>query len=429
MKIWQDIQGFISSEIIQNSAKLLTASVFVQIIGLLVYPILTRLYTPDDFGLINLFLSIAGILSLFATAEFQYSILLPKSEEKAVSCFHVGCVINGIVSCVLLATIPFSEVIAGWFKTPALANWYWAIPIFVFLSASWTLINYWYTRNKQFGEIGKYQISQCLTNATAKCGFGFCGITNGGLILSAIISPTIALAISIARTGKSWLKPLFSFNSNGISTTLQEYSNFPKYSLPRAVINYFSGNMPIFILTPFFGLTEIGFFGMALTLAFKPINMISNSLYQVLFQKTSELVYNKQSIKPQITKFLTSSIIIIIPCFTILYFMLPTITEYLLGNGWSETGVHIQIMLGWLTVSFLVAPICYLSDIFQKQKIGLYFEVLLIAARVIGLSYGIYTKDFSNAIVGYCIGSTISISAQLIWYLSLVKNYERSIAD
>lgn len=429
MSITQKIKDIASSEVIRNSAKLLSASIIVQTIGLLIYPILTRLYSPDDFGLVNLFLSIAGVLSLIATAEFQYAILLPKSEKKAVACVHIGCFTTLTIFIILLCTIPFSHTIANWFNTPALAQWYWGIPVFVLLSSAWVLFNYWYTRYKLFGAISQYQITQSIANAGAKCGFGFSGFTNGGLIVSAIISPLVALTLSIIQNGKQWIQPLFSYNRTDVSTTIHEYSNFPKYSLPRALINYVSGNLPIFMLTPYFGLTEIGFFGMALTLAFKPINMISNSLYQVLFQKTSERVQNNMSIKSQIYTFLKTTIYIIIPCFLILYYVLPSLTEFLLGKGWSETGMHIRTMLSWLTVSILVAPICYLSDIFQKQKIGLYFEILLILTRILGISYGIITNSFSHAIIGYCIGSTISILAQLLWYISLVNTYERSIAD
>lgn len=428
MNVWQEIKEFVSSEIIRNSAKLLTASVIVQIIGLLVYPILTRLYSPENFGLINLFLSISGILSLIATAEFQYAVLLPESEGKAISCFHLGCFSTVMVFVVLVCTIPFSHTIAGWFNAPDLADWYWGIPIFVVLSSIWILVNYWYTRQKQFGQICRYQITQCLTNAGAKCGFGALGFINGGLIISALISPCIALGISIVTTFKSYIKPLFSHPHN-YSKTLKEYANFPKFSLPRALINYVSGNLPVFMLTPFFGLTEIGFFGMAVTLAFKPINMISSSLYQVLFQKTSEQVQNRQHIKQHIFKFLQTSVFIIVPCFAVLYFILPSLTELLLGECWRETGEYIQLMLCWLAFSFLVAPICYVSDIFQKQKIGLFFEILLVLTRLLGLSYGIFTDSFYNAIVGYCIGSAVSIAAQLIWLISLITNYERTITD
>ena len=52
------ITNSVRSEFGRNSAKLLSSNAIAQIIGLLIYPILSRLYSPDDFGLVNLFLSI-----------------------------------------------------------------------------------------------------------------------------------------------------------------------------------------------------------------------------------------------------------------------------------------------------------------------------------------------------------------------------------
>ena len=78
------------SEFVRNSAKLLSAGVIAQAIGILIYPILTRIYAPEDFGLLNLFQSIAGVLIILSTAEYQYAILLPKEDAQAKKCLHVG---------------------------------------------------------------------------------------------------------------------------------------------------------------------------------------------------------------------------------------------------------------------------------------------------------------------------------------------------
>lgn len=429
MKIGQTIRAILSTDTAKNSAKLLSASVIVQVIGLLIYPILTRLYTPENFGLVNLFLSICGVLSLLATAEFQYSIVLPKEDSLGKACLHIGLIVAVIFTIVLVCTIPFSRQISQLFKTPDLANWYWIVPIFVFLTALWTLLNYWYTRKKQFGSISSYQVTQSVANAGAKLTIGFGGYIQGGLILSAVISPIVALSISFVKNCKSSIKELFSINANDCRLVAKQYANFPKYSLPRAIINSLSGNLPVLLLTPFFGLTEIGFLGIAITLAFRPINMISSSLYQVFYQKTAEQVQNHQSVKPFFTSFVKSVLIIVIPCFVVLYFFLPTITEFLLGEEWRITGVYIQILLVWLLMSSLGAPISYISDIFQKQKIALLFEIVLVASRFLGLFVGIYTHNFLYAIMGYSFVSAIIIFVELLWYQSLIKQYEKECAS
>lgn len=413
------------SEFITNSMKLLSSNAIAQTVGLLIYPLLTRIYAPEDFGLANLFLSIGGIVTLFATAEYQYAIMLPKSDHKATACFHTGFFIALIVTLLCLFTVPFATPIAHLFNAPALSDWYFLLPVFVFVSALWVLLNYWYTRHKKFTHISTYQLTQSFFGAGSKYGLGLLNFTGSGLIISAVLAPILSLIISISTAFKKTLKPLLTLDKTASKTVAKEYSNFPKYALPRSIINNFSGNLPILLLTPFFGLSLIGFFGMALTLAFRPINMISSSLHQVFFQRTAEHVQNKKTILPFFRKFIRNTTLIVVPSFAALYFVLPWLTEWLLGEGWRVTGEYIQIMLPWLLMSSLVAPICYLSDIFQKQKIALIFEILLVSSRIIGILIGVYVGDFRTALIGYSVGSAAVIFAQLVWHMSLVVKYER----
>ncbi len=268
-----------------------------------------------------------------------------------------------------------------------------------------------------------------MASAGAKLSFGFGGGLQGGLILSAVIAPIVALSISIVRNWKSSIKELFVCNANDCCLVAKQYSNFPKYSLPRAIINSLSGNLPVLLLTPFFGLSEIGLLGMAITLAFRPINMISSSLYQVFYQRTAEQVQNQQSIKSFFVSFVKSVLVIVIPCFVILYFFLPTLAEFLLGEEWRETGVCIQIMLIWLVMSSLGAPISYISDIFLKQKVALFFEIFLLVLRLLGLFIGIYTNNFLYAIAGYSFASAIVIFFELLWYRNLIRQYEMVVVS
>lgn len=413
---------------VRNFAKLLSANVVAQVIGLVVYPVLTRMYAPDDFGLLNLFLSIGGVLVILATAEYQYAIVLPKEDEKAHGVLQTGGLIALCVTGIVLLSVPFSHPIASIFKTPSLAKWYWLMPVYVLASACWILLNYYYTRHKQFGRISCYQISQSVLNAGAKVGCGYAGFLHGGLICSTVLAPVVAVLISIARSWRKGLREVLHVDKNVCKEVAKEYGNFPKYSLPRALVNNLSGSLPALLLTPFFGLTNLGFWGMAITLAFRPINMISQSLYQVLFQHVAAKVNRRETIRPILQHFCFRVMGLTIICFTGLYFVLPWLTQWLLGEEWEITGHYIRVMLPWLTMSMLVAPICFLSDVFQKQKTGLLLEILLVMARLTGMLIGVWTKDFYCAVMGYSLASSIAILMQAIWYACLVRDYERSIS-
>lgn len=424
MNFVQKAKSFLLTDVAKNSAKLLSANVLVQIVGLLIYPILTRLYSPENFGLVNLFLSISGVLAIVSTAEFQYSIVLPKEDEKAVACMQLGLGVSIVLFVLLLISIPFSSAISDVFNAPALSKWYWAIPLYVFLSAVWNLLNYWCIRQKKYNDICRYQLVQSVTNAAAKCGFGYKALLQGGLILSAIISPFIALGSLVYKLTRTELHLLTSVQKSNLCSMAKEYANFPKFSLPRALLNYLSGNLPILLLTPFFGLKEIGLLGMAITAAFRPINMISNSLYQVFYEKTTEQVQKGCSIAPFFTRYFKSVLLIIVPM-CVFFCFAPQLLQCLLGKEWHQTGVFVQMMSMWLLCSIMGAPISYLPDIFQKQRIGLWFEILLFIFRIIGLFIGIYCRDISMAIISYSIGSAIVIICQLQWYRSMILQYEK----
>ncbi len=425
---WQNnIRHILASDWAKNSAKLLTANVVAQAIGLVVYPILTRLYSPDDFGLLNLFLSIGGVLVILATAEYQYAIVLPKEEKQGVACVHIGLFTTLCLTALCALTIPFSTPIANLFSTPNLADWWWLMPIFVLVSALWTLLNYWYTRQKCFGQISAYQVTQSSVGALAKIGFGVVGTTSFGLIVSSIIAPFVALVANICINFKQKLSELLHIDRSVCRAVAREYANFPKFSLPRALVNSVSCNLPILLLTPFFSLTEIGYFGMAVTLAFTPISLITKSLYQVFFQRTTECVNQHASIAPFFSKLIRNTLLMVVPTFALLYFALPTLTGWLLGDGWQISGKYIQLMLPWLAVGCIGNTIGYIPDIFMQQKISAIIEVVYCALRVVALLVGIWAQSFPVAIFCYSMVCCIVVVGQIIWYIHLTARYEKRI--
>lgn len=421
------IRKIMHSELVQNSAKLLTANVIAQAIGLLVYPILTRIYSPEDFGLLNLFLSIGGVLVLLATAEYQYAIVLPKKEEDARGLVHICGLLLLITTGIVLMSVPFAASIARLFNTPELAGWYWLMPVFVFVMGLWNMLNYWYIRRKEYSRISGYQMAQSVFSASGKLGLGTMGYLQGGMIITTTLAPLASISISILLAWKKHIRYLFANPRVRLKELFKQYRNFPIYSLPRSIINTIAGQLPVLLLTPVFGTKEIGFWSMAILLAFSPISMISKAVYQVLYQHVSQKVNEKQSIGGIFVKFTLVSLTIAIPVFLVLYVFLPNLCGWLLGEGWKITGEYIRWMLPWLCCSLLTASVCFLSDVFAKQRIGLWFEILIAVLRAIGVLAGVWTNSFGVAVAGYAVGSTIAIFAQYVWLYSLVKTYDRNI--
>ncbi len=423
------IKNRMQSELLRNSARLLSANVIAQALGILVYPILTRLYSPEDFGLLNLFMSIGGVLVLLATLEWYNAIVLPQKEIEARAMVHLCFISIGVLTVILLITIPFSGYIAQLFKSPRLTQFYWLMPLYVLLMSLWNVLNYWYIRNKAYNRISGYQISQSLFSAGYKAGFGVLGWTSGGLIWGSVLSPLCSLILSLSLSAKMFLRQLLVWDWRACKETARKYSNFPKYATPRVLLNNIVGQLPVFVLTPLFGSRLIGFWGMALMLAFVPVSTVSRALYQVFYQNTTERVNAGESIAPFYRKFTVWSLGVIVPAFILLWFVLPALTAWLLGDEWSVTGEYIRWMLPWLACSILCGSTGYLVDIFFKQKTGLLFEILQAVSRIVGVGIGIAMNSFEIAICGYAVGSAVVNAAQYIWYLSLIQTYEKGIEN
>lgn len=420
---WSDIYH---SPVVRNVGKLLTANVIAQAVGLLVYPILTRIYAPEDFGLMNLFVSLSGGLVLLATLEWYNAIVLPKREEEACAVVHLSLLSVLVVTVALVLTIPFAPSIAGLFNSPQLVKYYWLLPIYVALMGGWNILNYWYIRSKRYGRISGYQISQSLFSAGYKTAFGYIPVV-GGLIYATVLSPLCSLVLSLLLAGKKVLQPLGTVDREKCKMAAVKYANFPKFSTPRVLLNYVVGQLPVLVLTPFFGARYVGFWGMALLLSFVPVSTVVRAVYQVMYQKTAEKVNTRQSIRSHYRHFTYGTLFVVLPLFALLAIWLPQLTAWLLGSEWFVVGQYIRWLLPWLVFSILSGSIGYLVDIFFQQKKGLLFEILLAVGRAAGVAAGVVMNSFEVAVAGFAISSALVNAAQFVWYLSLVRKYDASL--
>jgi O-antigen/teichoic acid export membrane protein len=214
---------------------------------------------------------------------------------------------------------------------------------------------------------------------------------------------------------------------NDITKQAVVYRNFPCFVLPRSFVNILAGQMPVLLLTPFFGAKVVGFLSLAILLGYTPIGTITRAIYQVMYQHTMDRVHSSQPIGGIFKRFLLLASIVVIPAFAILWFFLPDLTSWLLGSEWWISGEYIRWMLPWLYVSLLSCSINFLFDVFMKQQWGLFFEIVLAVMRVGGLLIGIMANDFTLAIICYSFGTMLALVMQIVWMLVQVHRYDCSL--
>lgn len=416
--------NFIQSSGVRNFTKLLSANVVAQVIGLLVYPILTRLFSPDDFGLLNLFMSIGGVLVVLSTAEYYYAIVLPKDDRDANNVLGAGLLWLLAVTALVAISALFSGPISALFNAPKLASFYWLMPLYVLAIGAWNLLNYWYIRQRKYSSISRYQVSQNLFSAGGKLAFGYGGVMSGGMIYAVVIAPLLSLFTSLLRYRKQLSQSLRQITWTDVRQQAVEYRNFPCFVLPKSLINMLAGQMPVLLLTPFFGSQAVGFLSLALLLGYTPIGTVTRAIYQVMYQSTMNRVHHSLPIGDIFRKFMIITSALVLPVFAVLWFVLPDLTAWLLGAQWHLSGLYLRWMLPWLFVSLLSCSINYLFDVFMQQKWCLAFEIVLALMRIIGLAIGVWAGKFLLAVICYSLATVLALLLQIVWMLLQVKRYD-----
>ena len=412
-------------EMYRNIGKLFSANVIAQAVGLLIYPILTRMYSPEDFGLLNLFMSIGGLLIIPATAQYQYAVSLSGKEDESRGAFHAGliCLVG---SCLVLCLLPiFSNTISSWFKTPDLARYIWLMPVYICFLGLWNMISHWYVRHKDFDHISRYQVAQNLLSAGIKVGLGALAVV-GGLLYGGVGAVVLAGLGTIVVGWNKRIRSLWPCNKETIRNAFHRFRNYPLFAMPSALVNAVNCNIAIWLIAPFFGLADTGYWGMAMLLAFTPISLIADSIYKVLLQNTSMKVNAGQKIGDSFLNYIKQCAWITGPFFAILYATMPWLVKLLLGEGWDETAYMIRCFLPWFFLLCFSLPWSFIPYLFEKQKINLYIEAGMLLSRLLVIGLGIYLHSIHIATVLYSIVSAVVVLIQFIWFGNLVKRHDNS---
>lgn len=425
MKLLDNMRQWSKKELIRNSFTLLSANTLAQLVTFAIYPVITRLYSAGELGVLNLWLSIIGVLAILSTGGYEPAIVMEKEDAGANELFKLTLLINvGLLAVGQLVFTLFAHPIAQLFTSPdEIELWLPLIPVMVFLTGLWKTFNNYHIRHKNFGVIGGYFLSRSSVNAGLKVAFGFGGFLRSGLIISTLIAYVSALVVPMLRI-KVKIKELFSCNWPIMREMARKYSNFPKFEIPRSVSNTLACNLPLLILPLSFGMDQIGLFSLALMIGFCPVNLYANSMIQVLYKTTVEKQQSRQLCMPLISRFCLRTAATLLPFFVLFFFISEWFFGILFGADWVEAGIYFKMLLPWLFMLTMSSSLGFIPTLFFRQRTAMIIEFVYIFLRILALVFGIWLKDFGYAILLFAAVSTVMVTIQLVWYLHLIKNNE-----
>ena len=416
------LSRFTPSEFLKNVFTLVSAASLSQAIALAIYPVLSRIYTPEEHGLFALYMSIISVTAIISTGKYELAIMIPKKEEHAAGLTVLSIFLSLVFSLALVIFIAcFHERVPNWLGNENIKKWIWFIPVSTLLVGIFQSFNYWSNRRKKYRTIATANLSQSLLNSAIKLTTSNSISGGGGLILGAISGQFLGALVFFKTAFINGLESFKKIKFKDLKHLAGEYKLFPRYNMLHYAVNNFSSALPVFVLGLWFSYEQAGYYSIGFMMVHRPMNLLSSSFTQVFSQKIIGNFNNGILISKQIRKFVFMLFLIAFLPFVIAAIWGPGIFSFVFGveNNWYEAGVFMRILLPWLFVVFISAPLSFLPDMLKRQKKAMWIDILKFILRIAALSIGVILKDIYLVLMIFSGISFIMVSYSLYWYLNL----------
>ena len=395
-------------EFVKNVLTLITGTTISQAIPIAISPILTRIYTPEDFGLITVFIAIVTLIAVLVNGRYELAILLPEKDEDAINIFAIGFIINVSISFILLILIIFfHNYLLILLNNKDLSLWLYFIPLVVFLLGFYNLLNYFNNRKKKYRDIAVSKIVKAIALSIIQLSIGFLKKGAFGLFSGQIASNFVANATLIKNVINDKVL-LSTISKEKILTVGRRYVDFPKFLMWSALLNSASLQIPIVLLSSFFMPSIVGFFALSHRFISMPMALIGSSIGEVFFQKSAEIKNDKEALKTLTFSTYKKLLKIGIIPFSIFTFFGDYIFLFFFGEKWLIAGQYAQTLSIWILFVFITSPISNLFSTLELQKKSLTFNVLIFISRILVLLIGgLIIRDPYLTILIYGITGTV----------------------
>lgn len=405
---------------LKNILTLLSGSILAQLIPILTAPILSRVYTPEDFGVLSLFLATVSILLLISTMRLEMAIMQVSRKKELTSVIMLISVFIFfffIVNTVCL--IIFNKDISLLLGNSNLAIWLYLVPLAVLLGAVYQVFYYIFVRKSKFYTVSKNKVLMSSSNAFFQISLGLSVAGPAGLIVGNLASQFTAL-YSMIKAGSANVFVFYTLKnrkslSTTLSNTLNKYANFPKYDLPASLLSSLTLHLPLFALGLSFGVAVAGIYAFTFKILMMPINVVSKSVLDAFkFEAVKELRNHGTCRRVFILTFKKLSLISVLPFVTLGVFG-EHLFEIVFGEQWADAGITAQILAPALMMKFIVSPLSYVFYLYNKQKMDMFGQLFLLLLTVGALLLGHFYSDYHLTII--LLSTTFSIVYLFYFFL------------
>ncbi len=411
----------------RNVGKLMTGTAIGQAASFAIVPVLSRLYSPDDFGVVGVFLSLASVLGVVAALRLELAVVVPREDDEARSIMGIALLaVAGVMLATLVAVILGGSALSVFLGVPALAPLLGVLPLYVASLGTFQVFSYWSTRTEAFGRLAAAQVSRAVSTGLGQAGLGVAGLGASGMLAGQVVGQVLATLTLLTRSARAGGGELNTrVNLSSAKVLLRRYNDFVVYGAPQALLNAAGQGLPAILLTSVFGASAAGQYLLAQRIVTAPGNLLGQSLRQVLYPYLSKRLDDQRVMRMAVTTTLWLAVVGGLPA-AILGVYGPDIFSWAFGTHWHLAGQYARYTGLLLAAGFFNIPAVSLIPLLRVQRWHAGYEAVYMTFRIAALVVGGSVAGAVGAIAGMAL---TGFAFNLVLTVTVLARLKRYIAD
>lgn len=341
-----------------------------QALAVLAAPLLTRLYGPEAFGYLGVYMAVLGVLVTVASLRYQVAIPLPERNESAMNLLVLSfAALLAVTALVTLLLALFGAAFARLLGAEALAPYLWLVPLGLLGAGVYQVLSYWAIRTEAFGALARTKLTQALGTLAAQLGLGFLtggafGLLAGDALGRAAGSGTLLRA---ARARSDW-RPRH-ITRRGLAEVARRYRRFPLLSSGSALLNSLGLQLALLLVTALYSPAIAGHFTLTQRIVGIPMMLVGTAVSQVYL---AEAVKQRRHAAALRRLYLRSSLrllLIGLAPIALLALVGPALFAFVFGAEWLEAGRYARALAPMFLAQFVVVPLSQTLNVLERQDL------------------------------------------------------------
>ena len=363
---------------------LVSGSLIAALINFLVSPVLTRLFLPEDMGLLASYVAVVSIIGVVASGRYDLAIVLPDHDSDAVSVALAGLIVSFLFSGLVFIVFIFGQnklvPLLGLYGINHI--WFFLIPLAVFMIGVEQILIRISIRIQKFKNMAQAQILQQASDNFIKVSSGLLSFGTSGLYLGTLVGHFCKMCILFFKSQSFIFRNWGYTNKAKILEQASRYKKFPLIASWSGLLNTASTQLPVVLFSSFFSAEVAGYFALGHRVLSLPIVLISTNVGQVFLERASKARNDKKELSEITFRIYKNLLIIGLIGMSVVSFWGNVIFPFIFGNQWTEAGRYAQFMSLWLIFVFASSPLSQLFSVLEKQGEGFIWNMVMLFSRV-----------------------------------------------